>query len=309
MSSLLIMLATICVHHLHSKILIVTDRVPAKGTEIFLQSMGYSIPVIFDSFSGNPTDESPCFATVEGAVYVSKRGKSLTSHNVRCSLLCLKQWRFGVNREKRGSLIAQCSADDRAVKMKLMKRIVFPSAFMLYNPTIDVLAPVPTDGFKLNGEKGFRAIPSILYGRYNRKKETWIMKQEKRNLKARYYERALFETAEVGNGVYHIKNHLAWETAWNFGLHSSKLEKGKLFLKYNENGVTFTTGNVEECGDACKWKLVQSQVSTIATLKSKQYRVKLLYRWQPIVAFDAIAIALASETREGQAPRTLEEAG
>eukprot|EP01083_Nonionella_stella_P047986 128532_1 len=295
MSSLLIMLATICVHNLHSKIYYVTDPVPAKGTEIFIKSM----------------------------VDVPKRGNLLTRKHVPCSLLCLRRWTFvdnldwGADLELTGitkKLIAQCSAE---VKMKPMKRIVLSSAFMLYKPTIDVLATVPLmqSGAYFDGENVFRAIPSILYGRYNKKKATWIMKHEKRNLKSRYYERALFETAEVGNGVYHIKNHLAWKTTGFtrfkelIGFKSSKLEKGKLFLKYNENGVTFTTGNVEECGDACKWKLVQSQVSTIATLKSKQYRVKLLYRWQPIVAFDAIAIALASETREGQAPRTLEEAG
>eukprot|EP01083_Nonionella_stella_P177606 624724_1 len=93
-------------------------------------------------------------------------------------------------------LIAQCSAE---VKMKPMKRIELSSAFMLYKPTIDVLATVPLmqSGAYFDGENVFRAIPSILYGRYtcNKKKATWIMKHEKRNLKSRYYERALFETA------------------------------------------------------------------------------------------------------------------
>eukprot|EP01083_Nonionella_stella_P007478 21619_1 len=266
MLSLLIMIATICVHHLHSKQI-------TKGTTIHLRSMGHSLPVIFDSISRS-SDKSQCFARVK-----VHGPKANPYGNVLCSELCLIKWTRG--------FVGKMWCADNLIPTKVEKvKVKPPAVFMLYyNASEGVLASWKTNVRDDNrGQNEFMNIPFIVYGRYKKFKGTWVMEQKKNPdpsnpFVQRHYERAKFEAEEVEDGVYLIKNHLEWKATGITGFigsKSSKLEKGKLFLKYGA-GVEFTTEDVTKCGDACKWKLVRSQFSV--NIRSKKHTFDGL-RWQ-----------------------------
>eukprot|EP01083_Nonionella_stella_P274170 930571_1 len=129
MLSLLIMIATICVHHLHSKQI-------TKGTTIHLRSMGHSLPVIFDSISRS-SDKSQCFARVK-----VHGPKANPYGNVLCSELCLIKWTRG--------FVGKMWCADNLIPTKVEKvKVKPPAVFMLYyNASEGVLASWKTNKFK-----------------------------------------------------------------------------------------------------------------------------------------------------------------